>query len=349
MKIRNGVFIYALTMLIFSSPSLAVDEHREIVDYIGRTVEIPVSVDSIVSLDPDATRILVALGAGDDISGIEKTAQNCPVLGKVFPKVRGLPDVGSVSGGTLNLEKLAALNPDLVFVRGLYPEAADKIQRELGIPCVCTLDAGKSVDDYLKNILIIGQAVNKEGRARELANYIGEEMTQINSTVSAIPNDQRRRVLYIGPPFTKDMLRVIYNRHLCVYTAGGINVAYTSDSISPSVGPWQSVSLEQIADWNPEIILIHGLSLLNPQEILENPDWKDLKAVKNKQVYKVFAISTGYDPAMLVLGTMQIAKLMYPEKFDIDFQEWAEQFCQKVYGVEGLPSYMEAEYGISKV
>ena len=82
---------------------------------------------------------------------------------------------------------------------------------------------------------------------------------------------------------------------------------------------------------------------------MESPDWKDLKAVKNRQVYKVFAVSTGYDPAMLVLGTMQMAKLMYPDKFGFNFQEWADQTCQQIYGTEGLPAYMESEYWISEV
>lgn len=126
-------------------------------------------------------------------------------------------------------------------------------------------------------------------------------------------------------------------------------MAYTSDKISPGVGPWQTVSLEQVAGWNPDMIFIHGLSQLTVQDVLNNADWKDLKAVKEQKVYKVFAVSTGYDPSMLLLGTMQMAKIMYPDKFDFDFQEWADQVCQQIYGMEGLPAYMESEYGISKV
>jgi iron complex transport system substrate-binding protein len=350
MKIAKYLFAAGLIILVFLSVSSGLDEQKiEIVDYIGRTVEVPDNIDSIVSLDPDSTRILVALGAGENITGVEKTAQSCPVLRKVFPQVESLPGVGGIAQGTLSLEKLAELKPDVVFLRGLYPETAEKIQGELGIPCVCTLDSGKKVNDFLKSVQVIGKTVNKESRAEELVALIGGEMGRINTTVSTIPNDQRKRTLYIGPPFTKDILRVIYNPHLCVYTAGGINVAYTSDNISAGVGPWQTVSLEQVAGWNPDMIFIHGLSLLNPEDVLDSPDWKDLKAVKDHKVYKVFAVSTGYDPAMLVMGTMQMAKIMYPDKFDFDFQVWAEQICQGIYGGEGLPAYMESEYRISEV
>lgn len=350
MKIAKYLIAAGLLILGFMSVSSAIDEQKmEIVDYIGRTVEVPENIDSIVSLDPDSTRVLVALGAGENITGVEKTAKSCPVLMKVFPQVESLPDVGGIAQGTLSLEKLAELKPDVVFLRGLYPETAEKIQGELGIPCVCTLDSGKKVNDFLTSVHVIGNTVHKESRAEELVALIGGEMDQINTTVFTIPNDQRKRTLYIGPPFTKDMLRVIYNPHLCVYTAGGINVAYTSDNISAGVGPWQTVSLEQIAGWEPDMIFIHGLSLLNPEDVLDSPDWKDLKAVKDHQVYKVYAVSTGYDPAMLAIGTMQMAKIMYPDKFDFDFHVWAEQIGQGIYGVPGLASYIVSEYGISEV
>lgn len=350
MRMITYLLIACLLELAVLSGSLAQGEQKiSVVDYNGRTVEVSGNITSVVSLDPDATRILVALGAGDRIAGVEATAKSCPVLKKVFPEVETLPDVGSISQGTLSLEKLANMKPDVVFLRGLYQDTAEKIQGELGIPCVCTYGSVKSVDDFLKTVSIIGETVNRMNRSVEISDLMQNKMAEINATVSSVPDDQRVRILYIGPPFTKDLLRVIYNPHLCVYNAGGINVAYTSDKISPGVGPWQTVSLEQVAGWNPDMIFIHGLSQLTVQDVLNNADWKDLKAVKEQKVYKVFAVSTGYDPSMLLLGTMQMAKIMYPDKFDFDFQEWADQVCQQIYGMEGLPAYMESEYGISKV
>ena len=350
MRLIAYLLVACLVQLAVFSGSLAQSDQKiKVVDYNGRAVEVSANMTSIVSLDPDATRILVALGAGDSITGIEATAKSCPVLKKVFPQVEALTDVGSISQGTLSLEKLADLKPDVVFLRGLYPDTAEKIQGELRIPCVCTYGSVKTVDDFLKTIKVIGRTVNRENRSLELSGLIENKMAEINAIASSIPDDQKKRVIYIAPPFTKDLLRVIYNPHLCVYNAGGVNVAYTSDKISPGVGPWQTVSLEQVAGWNPDMIFIHGLSLLTVQDVLNNSDWKDLKAVKDQKVYKVFAVSTGYDPSMLVLSTMQMAKIMYPDKFDFDFQEQADQVCLQIYGVEGLLEYMESEYGISKV
>lgn len=351
LRIAKYISITILLMLSIGFSAVAIDAQKvEITDAIGRTVEVSKNVDSIVSLNPDVTRILVALGAGDKIVGVEKTAIGCPVLNKVFPQIGALPDVGSIAGGTLSLEKIATLNPDVVFISSLYPETVNKIQQDLGIPCICTRGSARKIDDFLNDIHVIGITIGKETEANELVGVIQNEMNHINETVSTVPADQRKRVLYIGPPFTKDMLRVIYNRHLCVYTAGGINVAFTSENVSGAVGPWRTVSLEQIIEWDPDIIFIHGLSLLSPEDVTSNPDWGKLKAVKDGQVYKVFAVSTGYDPCMLVLATMQMAKIMYPEKFDFDFQKWAEGICQDIYGEPGLEltEYMESKYGISR-
>ena len=66
------------------------------------------------------------------------TARNVPILTRAFPeKIDAIPDVGSAVRGTLSLEKLAELKPDIVFVRTEDRELADKIQQTLGIPVVC--------------------------------------------------------------------------------------------------------------------------------------------------------------------------------------------------------------------
>ncbi|VVB72895.1 Vitamin B12-binding protein [uncultured archaeon] len=346
------LFYYLLSCIVlqvlFAGSLAQSDQKIGVVDFNGREVEVSGNITSIVSLDPDATRILIALGAGDLIKGVEATSKSCPVTNRVFPQVQALPDVGSASQGTLSLEKLAKIKPDVVFLRGLHQDTAEKIQSELKIPCVCTYGSVKDVEDYLKTIRIIGKTVSRENRSAEISDLIEDKMAEINNIVSSVPDSQKKRVLYIAPPFTKDLLRVIYNQHLSVYNAGGINVAYSGDKISSGSGPWKSVSLEQVAGWDPDMIFIHGLSFIGVQDVLNNSDWKDLRAVKDQKVYKVFAVSTGYDPSMIVLSTMQMAKIMYPDRLNFDFQKEADQVCQQIYGVGGLPEFMESEYGITR-
>jgi iron complex transport system substrate-binding protein len=161
-------------------------------------------------------------------------------------------------------------------------------------------------------------------------------MAEINATASSVPNDQRIRVLYIGPPFTKDLLRVIYNPHLCVYNAGGINVAYTSDKISPGVGPWQTVSLEQIAGWEPERTI--DLSILQNSNRLEVHDPYNRTGFKETNAAvkgHIFLINPAYtDWGRGFIGASYMAKWFYPDIFkDLDPEAINKKYFEKRLGV----------------
>jgi len=46
------------------------------------------------------------------------------------------------------------------------------------------------------------------------------------------------------------------------------------------------VSLEQLIEWNPDIIILSAYSKHSPSQIISHPQFKILRAVKEKQVYK---------------------------------------------------------------
>ncbi|RLF63363.1 MAG: hypothetical protein DRN30_06675, partial [Thermoplasmata archaeon] len=106
----------------------------KIVDQAGREVEIPAKVERIVSLWPEATRVLFALGVEDKVVGLDSYSKTCPILTRAFPEIKNITDVGSPLRGTLSVEKLAQLKPDIIFMRTDDPELADKLQESLGVP-----------------------------------------------------------------------------------------------------------------------------------------------------------------------------------------------------------------------
>lgn len=334
---------FLLISFLLSSCSFA---EKIVEDPADREVLVPEEVKRVVCLNPDATRIMVALGAADTIVGVDSYSKSCAIIDYVYPDVKDAPDVGNPYQGTLSLEKLAELNPDLVLVGGSVPDIADTIQNELGIPSLCMYLNVKEIDDFLETIQIVGEGIGEEERAEELNSFIRGKMEDVSDITSDIPESERARVLTVGPPMTDDPLRVMLTQ-FALDTAGGINVAKSEDYRGGS--PWGTVSLEQIAIWNPDIIMIHGMSLLNPEDIISNSDWQNLQAVEEGRVYKVFSAWVGYDTSMLVVSTLQMADIMYPDKFDFDFQEEAEEVCQMIYGVEGLPLYLESQFGISKI
>jgi len=82
---------------------------------------------------------------------------------------------------------------------------------------------------------------------------------------------------------------------------------------------------------------------------MANTDWQELKAIKEKKVGKVFIGYVGYDPALLVVQTLHMAKILHPDKFDFDFEQDANDVFEVIYGVDGVYSALEDELGLSKV
>ena len=66
-------------------------------------------------------------------------------------------------------------------------------------------------------------------------------------------------------------------------STGAVNVAQDLSGIAP-------VNMEQIIQWDPDIIYITNFSPRMPEDLIENKisghDWSQIKAVKNKKVYK---------------------------------------------------------------
>ena len=85
----------------------AVVSTHEVTDDLGRTVTLPRKITRIVSLAPNLTENIFAVGAGDRLVGVT-TFCNYPEQAKEIAKI----------GDTMtpNMESIVALKPDVVFV-----------------------------------------------------------------------------------------------------------------------------------------------------------------------------------------------------------------------------------------
>ncbi|WP_154807256.1 ABC transporter substrate-binding protein, partial [Helicobacter pylori] len=73
------------------------------------------------------------------------------------------------------------------------------------------------------------------------------------------------------------------------------------------------ISVEKIVKENPEIIFIWWISPLTPEDVLNNPKFATIKAIKNKQVYKLPTMDIGGPRAPLI--SLFIALKAHPEAF----------------------------------
>ena len=113
--------------------------------------------------------------------------------------------------------------------------------------------------------------------------------------------------------------------------AGAFNVA------AKTIKGYKQVSIEEVIGWDPAVIFVQDRYPKVVKEILSDPAWAGIKAVKEKKVYLMpeYAKAWGYPmPEAMAIGELWMAKKLYPEKFaDIDMTKAADDYYQRFYRV----------------
>jgi len=159
------------TLLLISGLSLFPACHTEtapsIRDDLGRQVVISGPVTRIVSLAPNVTETLVAIGAGDSIVGTDDFS-NYP------PSVRGLPKLGGMSP---SVERIAALEPDLVLAStSANQPSLPPVLQSIGVPFFVTrVERIAEVAPFIRRLGEVVGATGAEEQARVFETGLARE------------------------------------------------------------------------------------------------------------------------------------------------------------------------------
>ncbi len=128
-------------------------------DAVGRTVEVPPEPRRIVSLAPNITEMLYALGLAARGAGVT-------IFCDWPPDAAAKPKVGGVINPSL--ETIVALGADLVLATadGNRPEDVNRLAG-LGV-AVYTIDT-RSLADVLRSLVAIGELTGRAAQAQEIA------------------------------------------------------------------------------------------------------------------------------------------------------------------------------------
>ena len=321
------VFAASALITIFASVlALAASSSVQLVDQTGRTVSIPQPVTRIVSAYGISTYYVYALRAGDrivnawyvQIKGLSKAPA---ALWKMEPNLDK-----KLSAGKPNLEDIVSRHPDLVLTNPTkHGDLADRLI-SLGIPAIQYV--AESPEAMKEAMLLTGEALGPTAasRAQEFAAYYDRTMAKIADATRQLPPSDRLRVYFCGSSPLRAASGDMY-QSLMVDAAGGVSVT------TGSHGYWNNVNIEQILAWNPDVIIITSYGGLTPQQILEDPDWQSIPAVKNGRVYRMPALAAAWDTPVpdSLLGIMWLADVLYQDKIDIDLASECRSFYSEFY------------------
>ena len=288
----------------------------------------------IVTFLPSATELIYSLGADDKLFGVTHEC-NYPSGAKTKPRViSSVFDPASMSSKqiddkicqlmtdgkeiyNLNRENLLNAKPDLIISQNIcevcsaHTEhvkiAVDMLEKK---PEVYTMDP-HGVDEILVSIMDISKMIGKEKEGNDLVDSLSKRLGFVKSKTF----EERPKVVaieWVDPFFTSG-----HWIPEMIESAGGENL------ISTEKMPSRKMKLEEIQEVNPDIIVMmpcgfdvkRTISEYN-SVLAENPDWNELKAVKENNVYAVDANSYFSKPSLrTITGIEVLAKIIHPDVF----------------------------------
>ncbi|MBN1360547.1 MAG: ABC transporter substrate-binding protein [Sedimentisphaerales bacterium] len=253
----------------------------------------------IVSMGPNLTEILYALGLGPEIVGVT-------VDSDYPPDVAQKPKVGSF--WQPNLEAIIATRPDLVVTLGFaqHRTLADRLRR-MSYACL-TLDI-ETIDGLFQGILAAGAATGTEGRAQEI---VAEMRAQIAALQGSITSGTRAKVLWV---VQREPLRVAgrdtFPNEL-IELAGGRN------AIGPTLHKYPPIGAEQVLASGIDVIIeptmVPGDEESQRAQALQYwSRWPNVPAVVNGRIYIVDGDLVSRLGPRLCEGIETVARCLRPE------------------------------------
>ena len=273
-----------------------VDPTREVIDEAGRKVIIPQKINRIVSLAPNLTEIVYAIGAGDSLVG---NTEYCdyPEAAKKVAKI----------GDTMHpsVERIIALKPQIVLVSTASQLEAFTKQLDQQRIAVYVTNPG-SLDEIFNSITVFGDMFGHPEQATALTRELRKRRDAI---ANAVATTAPVRVFYqvSGEPlytigseaYLTDLVR----------RAGGISV--TADV----PGAFPRYSDEAALAARPEaIILPTGGSMGTANSTVAGP-LRDSPAVKTNRVFKINDDLLSRPGPRLIDGLEALARALHPEIF----------------------------------
>ncbi len=289
----------------------------------------------VVSLLPSATEIAHAIGRGDSLVGVTHECdyphgvERLPHLtaSLLSPELSSREIDRQVSASLkadahtiygLDTEMLRELKPDVILTQALCEVCA--VPTSMVEEAVCTMPEGARIvsldplnlDAVFASVEEAGDALDAQSEAREVAARLREEIAAIRD---AVAGTSRPRVLaaewldpvYCGGHWVPEMIDI----------AGGI------DSFGSPGEASHPLTWETVAAADPDVVVLMPCGYFAPQiveryhEIAAAPEWRGLRAVRERNVFAVDATSYFSRPGpRLVEGTRLLARILHPDRID---------------------------------
>ncbi len=353
------MLVAACTVEAEEGAAPAAEPTRTVEDMLGRSVEVPREIERIATVNVDAFRMLLHLGADERLVGIpsnmfgSRFSEARTVEARAFEDLGETPRVGGgPPGSEINLERVLATDPDVflywAFTRrdkpGALAERVARLERQLGVPVVAVSTIGSdwgSAEAALEEIetayRLVGELTGRQERAEALLEYYRDGVAQVQSRLPAEP----------APRIYLAHRRNLYN-HIAFYLPAEQLGAELVTAGRP--GGDGEVSAEELIKWDPGYIFLHTpsrASRVSREAVLEDARLAGVEAVEQGRVYRFKGFYMGWDLATGLVDLVHMAKILYPQAMaGVDRAERGEAILRFFYGETGLYEHLAEQSGL---
>lgn len=288
---------YLLIILLFTF-SVSPLSAATFTDAVGRRVILSEPPQRIISLSPNITEILFALGAEDKLVAVSDAC--------TWPQeATKLPNVGSYADPSL--EQILLMRPHLVFAAAdMNRPALVKRLESFNIPVYVVYP--RTVEETLATILTIGDISGRSTQAHVMVQDFRARLQRVEQQLqdrlpsTALISVMLQPLVVAGPQtIVGDILRY----------AGG------SNPVPAGSGSYPTWNMEALLKLDPEVIIISAHPG-QPDPASWFDDWPQLQAVRQQRIYDIEADWIHRPGPRMILGIEALAKTLHP---DIDLND----------------------------
>ena len=269
---------------------------RQIVDDSGASVSLPASVERVVSLAPNLTEIVFAVGAGDRLVG---RTSYCD-----FPaEAKSVAEVGDTLHPSL--ERIIALKPQVVLVSTASQLEAFTKQLQGHDIAVFVTDP-HDLAGVFRSIEQIGEILGQTNNAKEVVEKLRSRATTVQEKVKDVSPVRVFYQLSAKPLYTagKDSFVNDLIRH-----AGGILVS------GDVPGAWFKYSDESALATRPEAIILPTGGSMGDTNTTVAEALEQSPATLQGRVYKINGDHLVRPGPRALDGLEEMARALHPEVF----------------------------------
>lgn len=276
---------------------------KEVVDAkTNTTYEVKEAPKKILSLTPAVTEVLCDLGLEDTIIGIDSNSLK-------FVENKELPQYDMLN---ISSEEMIASGADTIFVSQMTLDyiGVDKFTVADGMTVVGVPDAA-SIDDVRSNLNFLLEIVDSEEEVAMLEKF-DTQYEDLKEIKKSVEGSEKSVFFEVGE--MPNLYTTGSNTFLdeMITLAGGTNVF--SD-----VAEWAAISEEDIISRNPEVYLTNVYYIENEVEnILGYENFKNVTAIKNKDVYMIDNNRTSLANHKILDGVYEMGQVLHPEQYSLD-------------------------------